>query len=221
MFKVIGKMKSDKRGFTLVELLVVLALMGLAAGLIGQLIGSIWSRYRMVEQLYIIQTEVQAIMSAFQADASTGSLATATNVDLLYSNPEETNTNKSFTACPELGTFTENPDDGSLTFSGRADGADKTYTYLFVYNGYFYVLNGGQETARRFKFTDEAKVDINYEVSIDAFEKDTNNVEKETSTEPHKYLPSGVTSSRTHPTLLIKPERRGFMWATAQVPILI
>lgn len=193
MFKIFGKMKSDKRGFTLVELMIVLALMGLVGMLIGQLMGSIWKKYRLVEERYIVQSEVQAIMGAFQADASTGSLATATNVDLFYADPELVKTNKSFAACPELGTFREN-DDGSLFFPSRAeDTTEKIYTYLFVYNDYFYVLNGGTDTAYRFKFSDEAKVNINYEVSVDAFEKDENNVEKETSTEPHNYLPRGVT----------------------------
>ena len=199
MYKIFGKMRSDKRGFTIVELMVVLALMGLVAVLIGQLFSSIWKKYRMVEQLYIIQSEVQAVMGAFQADASTGSLATATNVDMFYEDQEALNTDKTFISCPELGTF-EEKDDDSLYFPERAKTtseamANKIYTYLFVYNDYFYVLNGGTDTAYRFKFTDEAKINIKYEVSVDAFKKNDNNEEGDTRSDGsgHKYLPGGIT----------------------------
>ena len=199
MYKIFGKMRSDKHGFTIVELMVVLALMGLVAALIGQLFSSIWKKYRMVEQLYIIQSEVQAIMSAFQADAGSGSLATATNVDLFYEDQEALKTDKTFTSCAELGTFQEN-DDGSLFFPKRAENTseamdNKVYTYLFVYNDYFYVLNGGTDTAYRFKFTDEAKISIKYEVSVDAFKKNDNNEEGDTRSDGsgHKYLPGGIT----------------------------
>lgn len=200
MFSFFAKAKKDKRGFTITELVITLAIMSLIAALLTQLMGSIWRKYRMVENLYIIQSEVQAIMRAFQADASTGSLATATNVDLFYEDLAALKTNKSFASCPQLGTFTENTD-GSLYFPKRDtdnssfDEANWIYTYLFVYNDYFYVLNGKQDTARRFKFTDEAKVNIKYEVSVDAFYKDSENHESATRSDgsDHVYLPGGVT----------------------------
>lgn len=198
MFKAFHKIKDDRRGFTIVELMVTVVIMALVAGLICQLLGSIWKKYRMVEELYIIQTEVQAVVRAFQADASTGSLATATNVDLFYEDLDALETNKSFASCTELGTFQEN-EDGSLYFPKRAEttdeaNANKIYTYLFVYKNYFYVLNGGSDTARRFKFTDEAKINIKYEVAVDAFAK-VDNVEGPTRSDGsgHTYLPGGIT----------------------------
>lgn len=198
MFRAIDKIKSDKRGFTVVELMVTVVIMALVAGLICQLMGSIWKKYRMVENLYIIQSEVQAVVRAFQADASTGSLATATNVDMFYEDLDALEANKSFASCKELGTFQENAD-GSLYFPKRAETTDealanKTYTYLFVYKNYFYVLNGGSDTAYRFKFTDEAKINIKYEVAVDAFQK-IDNVEGPTRSDGsgHTYLPSGIT----------------------------
>ena len=199
MYKAFRKIKNDKYGFTISELIVTLAVMSLCAALLCQLMGSVWKKYRMVEQLFIIQTEVQAIVRAFQADASTGSLATATNVDLFYEDLEALKQTKTFVSCPQLGTFTENAD-GSLYFPERDSNTDeanaqKIYTYLFVYNDYFYVLNGNRSTAYRFKYTDEAKVKINYEVSVDAFYKDANNKESPTRSDgsDHVYLPGGVT----------------------------
>lgn len=199
MYKAFRKIKNDKHGFTISELIVTVAVMSLCAALLCQLMGSVWKKYRMVEQLFIIQTEVQAIVRAFQADASTGSLATATNVDLYYEDLDALKQTKTFVSCPQLGTFTENAD-GSLYFPERDKNTDeanaqKIYTYLFVYNDYFYVLNGNRSTAYRYRYTDEAKVKINYEVSVDAFHKDDNNQESSTRSDGsgHVYLPGGVT----------------------------
>lgn len=201
MYRTFLRIKNDKHGFTISELLVTVVIMALCAALLCQLMGSIWKKYRMVENLYIVQTEVQAIMNAFQADASTGSLSTATNVDLFYEDLEALEENKTFVSCPQLGTFTENTTDGSLYFPTRDsasadfDEANWIYTYLFVYNDYFYVLNGKQDTAYRFKYTDEAMVNIKYEVSVDAFYKDDTNHESSTRSDgsDHLYLPGGVT----------------------------
>ena len=203
-FKTMGKLKSDKRGFTITELLVTCAIMALVAGILVLLMGSIWKKYRMVENLYIVQTEVKAIMNAYSADASQGSLATATNVDLLYEDPDYLTNNKSFASCPELGNFTEDENTHSLYFATRDstnasfDSSCYQYTYLFVYDGHMYVLNGKQHTAYRFCYTDEIFVDIKYTVSVDAFGKDdtghesTHRVDDPTVSE-HKYLVDGVT----------------------------
>ena len=203
-FKTIGKMRSDKRGFTLAELMVTLVIMGLVGTLLGLLFASIWKKYRMVENLYIVQKEVQAIMNAYSADASQGSLATATNVDLMYEDSDYLIDNKAFQSCPELGTFTEDENNHSLYFATRdssnaAFNADCfQYTYLFVYDGHMYVLNGKQSTAYRFCFTDEIQVDIKYSVSVDAFGKDADGKESthrldNTEVTDHKYLVDGVT----------------------------
>ena len=203
LFKAIGKKKSDRRGFTLPELLVVLAIMGLVGALLVQLFGSIWRKYRMVENLYIVQKEVQAIMNAYSADASQGSLATATNVDLLYEDPTYLNENNNFKCCPELGTFTPSDDDASLYFPTR-DTSNSLfnedcykYTYLFVYKDHMYVLDGKKTTAYRFCFDDEIQVSIKYLVSVDAFAKDDTGREgisrNKTDRENHKFLNDGVT----------------------------
>ncbi|MDO4847128.1 MAG: CFI-box-CTERM domain-containing protein [Clostridiaceae bacterium] len=203
-FKTIGKMRSDKRGFTITELLVTCAIMALIAALLALIMGPIWKKYRMVENLYIVQTEVKAIMNAYSADASQGSLATATNVDLMYEDSDYLIENKAFQSCPELGTFTEDENNHSLYFATRdssnaAFDADCfQYTYLFVYDGHMYVLNGKQSTAYRFCFTDEIQVDIKYSVSVDAFGMDADGKESthrldNTEVTDHKYLVDGVT----------------------------
>ncbi len=203
-FKAIGKMRSDRRGFTITELLITVAIMALVAALLALIMGPIWKKYRMVENLYIVQTEVKAIMDAYSADASQGSLATATNVDLLYEDQSSLDANKSFESCPELGTFTEDENSHALYFATRDtnnasfDASNYQYTYLFVYNGHMYVLNGKQHTAYRFCFTDEIEVNIKYSVSVDAFGKDDNGHESthrldDATVTDHKYLNDGVT----------------------------
>lgn len=191
MFKALHRIKDDNKGFTITELLVTVAIMALVAGLLCQLMGSIWIKYRMVENLYIIQTEVQAIARAFQTDSQRGSLATATNVDLFYEDPAAVETNKNFQSCSGLGTFTED-EAGNLTFNNKTD---NTYNYLFVYKNYFYVLDYDSNIAHRFKYTDEAKINIKYEVSVDAFAKDVNNKEGSASYygNGHRYLADGIT----------------------------
>lgn len=203
-FKAVGRLKDDKRGFTITELMVTVIIMALVAGILALLMGSIWKKYRMVENLYIVQTEVKAIMNAYSADASQGSLATATNVDLLYEDPDALVSNKQFASCPELGTFTEDENSHALYFASR-DSSNASfnsscyqYTYLFVYDGHMYVLNGKQHTAYRFCYMDEIQVDIKYTVSVDAFGKDDNGKESthrldDPTKSDHIYLVDGVT----------------------------
>lgn len=194
LFKVVSRMKSDKRGFTIPELLVTLVIMGLVAVLIGAIAGNIYKRYKLVEDRYVVQTEVKAIADAFTADASTGSLATATKVDLFYQDPDELMSNNKFTCCPELGEFTVHTEEwtatatgssgettsryypaNSLEFSARNpssadfDETNYQYAYLFVYDDHFYVLNSKSYVATRFSFTDEVMVNIEYTIAVDAF----------------------------------------------------
>ena len=228
-FKAIGKMKSDRRGFTLTELMVTIVIMALVAGTIALIAGNIWKRYRLVENRFIVQTEVKAIADAFTADASTGSLATSTNVDLLYEELDAVKTNKQFASCPELGTFEENEETHALTFekraksyiaqletkanSGAALSADEKmylngykYTYLFIYDDHFYVLNGNKDVAYRFCYTDEIEVDIKYKVSVDAFKQVLDSasgkyVESDTRTDlrPHSYINAVTVSIGSNP----------------------
>lgn len=230
-FKAIGKMKSDRRGFTLTELMVTIVIMALIAGTIALIAGNIWKRYRLVENRYIVQTEVKAIADAFTADASTGSLATSTNVDLMYEDLDAVKTNKQFASCPELGNFTEDEDSHSLTFPKRAksyiaqleskvnNGGTLTeteklyyngvkYTYLFVYDSHFYVLNGNKDTAYRFYYTDEVAVNIKYSVSVDAFQQVLDStsgkyVESDVRSNnlPHKYINAVTVSIASDPSV--------------------
>jgi len=137
-------------------------------------------------------------MDAFAADASTGSLSTATNVTLLYEEPDYPETNGEFQSCPELGNFTVDSETNAITFTRDLNEADAIYSYLFVYDDHFYVLNGNTNNAYRFSYTDEILVNIKYSVSTDAFGKDATGKEgnarlDDSTVTAHKYLADGVT----------------------------
>ncbi len=170
MFKIMNKLRSRK-GFTIVELMVTLVLLGIVVTLSLQLFSSIFDKYDLVEQRYIIQTEVQNIVSSFQNDAYNYSLYTATTVDMFYENPETVAANKQLTSCPELGPFTEDEQTHTLKFDNRSADA-MNYTYLFCFNGYLYILNSGKTDAVRYFFTDQVPVDIKFTVGTRAYEMD-------------------------------------------------
>ena len=135
MFKLINKTKHDRRGFTLAELIVTIAVMALVMGLVAQLFGTIYKRYDMVEKQFKLQAQVEYVVAQFQENATKTSLSTATKVDIFYEDPATVEANKILASCPELGTFTEN-DDGTITFQKPTN----QYTYYFTYKGYFYGL---------------------------------------------------------------------------------
>lgn len=196
MFKTIRKMQQDNKGFTLVELMVVCVVLALVLSLTCQLSFTMYKKYKLVEDRYIMQTEVEYIVHSFQKDASSGSLFTATNADLFYENMDTAATNKTFVTCPELGAFTEDETTHTLTFANIST----TYTYLFVYNHYFYVLNSKTDKAYRFCLSDEIPINIEFSVALDAFAIDpSTNKEAETAVDSHgndaehKYLPTGLT----------------------------
>ncbi len=234
LFKVMNRMKSDKRGFTIAELMVTLVIMGLVASLIVLVARNIWKRYKLVEDRYIVQTEIKAIADGFSADASTGALATATKVDLLYNDPNSLIDNSSFECAPELGTFTyhkqewtkTDSDGNSVTYAPESiefpsrDPSSVSfnedcykYTYLFVYDGFFYVLNGKEFVAYRFPILqpdeqmvrDEVEVKIDYDVAIDAFMQtqdasgkwEEGNVYNKDNSKGHSYLTDGITITIT------------------------
>lgn len=170
MFKIMNKFRSRK-GFTLVELMITLVLLGLVLALSAQLFGSIFDKYKLVEQRFIIQSEVQHIVSSFQNDAYNYSLYTATTVDMFYEAPETVEANKKLASCPELGTFTENEQTHTLTFDNRSADA-MSYTYLFCFNGYLYILNSGKKDAVRYFYTDQVPVDIKFTIGTRAYEMD-------------------------------------------------
>lgn len=166
MFKIMNRLR-NRKGFTVVELMVTLVLLGLVVTLSWQLFSSIFDKYELVEQRYIIQTEVQNIVSSFQNDAYNYSLYTATTVDMFYENPETVEANKRLESCPELGAFTEDETTHSLTFNNRSADA-MSYTYLFCFNGYLYILNSGTKEAVRYFFTDQVPIDIKFTIGTRA-----------------------------------------------------
>lgn len=103
MFKLINKTKHDRRGFTLAELIVTIAVMALVMGLVAQLFGTIYKRYDMVEKQFKLQAQVEYIVAQFQEDATKTSLSTATKVDIFYEDPATVEANKILASCPELG----------------------------------------------------------------------------------------------------------------------
>ena len=233
-FKLFHSKKLNNKGFTIAELLVTIAIMVIVAGMITLIASNIWKRYRLVENRYIVQTEVKAIADAFSNDASTGAMSTATKVDLFYEDPDSLVSDSQFASCPELGTFTVHEEAWSttdtngneITYAGHSlefpnrnpssstfDEDSFQYTYLFVYDGFFYVLNGKQYVAYRFPILqpedktvrDEVNVDIQYEVAIDAFmqTQDANgqwvegSVYNKNNAKGHSYLRDGVTITIT------------------------
>lgn len=210
MFKLLKKVKHNKKGFTLVELMTTVALMSIVIVLIGQLSASIYKKYEVVERQFALQSQIEYVAAQFQKDAYNCSLATATNVDLFYEDPSNVALTKKLSSCSELGTFTETSD-GTLTFENGTD----LYTYYFTYNGYFYSLaperstddNGNyvkteNRVARKFThvFDDEYKMDVSFSVGLDAFELDADTkqeAEKPTNVDgtsiSHNYLDNGIT----------------------------
>lgn len=210
MFKLINKTKHDRRGFTLAELIVAIAVMALVMGLVAQLFGTIYKRYDMVEKQFKLQAQVEYIVAQFQEDATKTSLSTATKVDIFYEDPATVEANQILASCPELGTFTENAD-GTITFQKPTN----QYTYYFTYKGYFYglapihlidednkVTIKSNNIAYKFyyQFDNPLKLDVKFSVGVDAFQWDTTeNKEMENPTDAlgnalkHKYLDSGIS----------------------------
>ena len=213
MFKLINKTKHDRRGFTLAELIVAIAIMALVMGLVAQLFGTIYKRYDMVEKQFKLQAQVEYIVAQFQEDATKTSLSTATKVDIFYEEPATVEANHILASCPELGAFTENAD-GSLSFQNVTN----QYSYYFTYKDYIYsltpkhILNDdgtvrveSNNVARKFYTeieNDPLKLNINFSVGVDAFQWDTTeNKEMENPTDAsgnalkHKYLENAITVS--------------------------
>jgi len=150
MFRAIGKLKSDKRGFTLVELLTTMAILLIALTLTVEMMGIIWQNYRLIEYRWIIQTSVEYVAGCFQRDANREALATADLCDLYYEDMGTPNASGDTTinlACaPELGTLTYNKEDHSLTVDGSAlsDANKEKITensiYFISYDEHFYVI---------------------------------------------------------------------------------
>lgn len=84
MFKAIGKLRSDKRGITLTELLVVIALLAVVFPLLFQAFTSIVKNFRIAEDRFIIQSEVKYVMDLFELSSNKESISSAYHMDLFY-----------------------------------------------------------------------------------------------------------------------------------------
>jgi prepilin-type N-terminal cleavage/methylation domain-containing protein len=84
MFKTMGKLRSNKRGLTLAELIVVIALLALVFPLVFSLLSSMMKNYRIAEDRFIIQSEVQYVMNLFQLSSNKESITSAYHMDLFY-----------------------------------------------------------------------------------------------------------------------------------------
>ena len=67
MFRLLTEKKKSKGGFTLVELLVTLALLSMTLGLLLQLTFQFYKRYNQVEQRWIVQNAAKRVMQYFEA----------------------------------------------------------------------------------------------------------------------------------------------------------
>lgn len=86
MFRLLTEKKKSKGGFTLVELLVTLAILLLTLGLVGQLSIQIYKRYAQVEQRWLVQNAAKRVMQYFES--TNEALSNASNVALFYNNTE-------------------------------------------------------------------------------------------------------------------------------------
>lgn len=155
MFKAIYKLKSDKRGFTLMEAIVTLTILLIAFTLTGQLLITVIKNYRLIEYKWLIQTATEYVTACFQSAASPEALATADAALLLYEDmgtPNDTGTtNLTLTSLSsDFASAVYDASDGSITFTlkQQSDASGKTYypvlqdryIYHLSYNENFYVL---------------------------------------------------------------------------------
>ena len=149
MFKVMNKLRSDKRGFTLVELMVTMVILVIALTLTVELMGVIWQNYRLVEYRWIIQTAVEYVAACFQQDAHSEAVATADRANLFYDSvPTITSGEATFylPSVPELGSFTYNADDKTLKVdpTGVSDDLKEVLKerciYFITCNDHFYII---------------------------------------------------------------------------------
>lgn len=197
MYRAFGKLRSDKRGFTLVELTITMSLMLLVLTLSLTLFSSIYKNYKKVEDRYILQTEVNYIMSAFEQKRNIDAISSAFEAAVFYDDALEADladgSSGEFPSMSDLGRYSFSETNRSITF----EKASQEYSYIFCINGYVYVLNAGTTTANRFYFYDEVPIDVGFEVSKSAnplvLDPNTNRyVEDETPNDNQSYLNDGV-----------------------------
>ena len=117
MFRLLTEKKKHKGGFTLVELLVTLAVMTLALGLLVQLSYQFYRRYAQVEQRWTVQNAAKRVMQYFEA--TNEALSNSTNVALYYTYSESR---------AEVAPY---PNDLS-TMQGVPSEGNSTYAYIYT-----------------------------------------------------------------------------------------
>ena len=175
MYKVFGKLKSDKRGFTLAEVLITLAIMSIATLLMTNLVKTIIRNYRLVEYQWMVQTFVKATAESFEANADREALVTADQAFMYYEDlgtpPSGDVHTTTFTlaSCPELGAITYNNEDYTLSFSppntaANLEKLESCFKYFISYDKHFFVINY-RDYLDITKTTDgDGKIQINYAI---------------------------------------------------------
>jgi len=136
MFKIMNKLKGDKRGFTLTEALVTLTILLIAITLMSNLVLMFIRNYRMAEYRWIAQTMAEHLANSLQSDSGLEALGTANVCEVMYENPTVNDEGQfSFESCPELGNITYDSSTFTLTFN-PSDAYKST-----LENGYIYYIS--------------------------------------------------------------------------------
>ena len=113
MFRLLTEKKKSKGGFTLVELLVTLALLSMTLGLLLQLTFQFYKRYNQVEQRWIVQNAAKRVMQYFEA--TNEALSNSTNVALFY---DDSASRSEVTPYPtEVNTMKGVPSEGNSSYA--------------------------------------------------------------------------------------------------------
>lgn len=166
------KLLHSKKGISLMELIICVAIIGLVMPLVSIVTYKLSEKYDIVDKQWTVQEEIEYIMDSLLRDSASGSLSTANYVDLFYEDMETAKSEKTFSSCPELGAFSE-AEDGTLTFQN----VNTECIYFFNYNDLFYILNRGQNDAKPFKLFEEIKVHAEFSVATNVLPLDENNNE--------------------------------------------
>lgn len=145
MFKTINKLKSSKRGFTLPEVLVTMAVLLIALTLTTQLIILIIKNYRATEYRWIAQTMAEYLAGSLNADSGLEAMGTANVADVMYEQPTPDEDGEfSLQSCPELGTIKYNSTEHTLTIV-PSDTYQSTllrgYIYYFSFDEHLYRIH--------------------------------------------------------------------------------
>ncbi len=146
MFKTVNKLKSNKRGFTLPEVLVTLTILLIALTLTTQLVMMIIRNYRATEYRWIAQTMAEYLTGSLSADSGLEAMGTANVADLMYEEPTVgADGTFSLSSCPELGQITYNETDHTLTINPSVGGNQSTllkgYIYYFSFDEHLYRIH--------------------------------------------------------------------------------